>query len=323
MNISLVSSFYRVQAHLPAWVARAESVAAAVQRAGIALEFVIIANDAQPEERTLIEAFAAHVRNVQVHYVPRESLYASWNRGVEAATGQLIGFWNADDSRSADALIDAWKLAKAGAQVVYFPWTNVWLKDGQESRTLSKLLQQPAALRDRQRKFYAGPFFMFTPAVYRMVGAFDVRFRITGDWEWINRALAVIDFTPSAIIGGEFFVHGGNLSSTGTSLQICEENVVRILSGLTDQLRPAPPDQMRDVWSLWEWDVTLPPEASEALWGSGAAEAWARWQTDEPQRQAAVRKSRWRAFPRWLIDTLRLRPLLARFGLVKARTSTP
>jgi len=117
MNISLIASFYRVQNHLPSWVARAEALSAAVARAGATLEFVILANDAQPEEIALIDAFAAHVPNVNVIYVPRESLYASWNRGVKAARGALIGFWNADDARNVEAVLDAWRLYQSGAGV--------------------------------------------------------------------------------------------------------------------------------------------------------------------------------------------------------------
>jgi hypothetical protein len=321
MDISLVSSFYRAQAHLPAWVSRAEQLAAVVQKAGIALEFIIVANDPQPEETVLMEAFAAHVLNVHILNVPRESLYASWNRGVETASGQLIGFWNADDNRSAAAVIDAWRLKQAGAQLVYFPWTVILLNAKGEGKHARNIYSQiPFDADFHRRKFRAGPFFMFTPALYRTVGPFDARFRIVGDWEWCNRALNITPFTPSEINGGDFFVHGGNLSNTGSTRQICEENVMRILCGLLDDLTPAPPDEMRAIWSQWEWDVTLPPIAAEKLWGSGASEAWARWQVEEPARKAAIaRQQRWRAIPKWIIDTFGLRPMLARLGWVKAR----
>jgi len=321
MNISLIASFYRVQTHLPSWIARAEALADAVARAGVTLEIVIVANDAQDDERTLIDAFAAYVSNINVLYVPRESLYASWNRGVKAAQGALIGFWNADDSRSVEAVLDAWRLCQAGAKLVYFPWTVVRLHaNGQGKHETQVYSQIPFDAAYHKRKFRAGPFFMFTPGLFQQVGDFDARFRIIGDWEWCNRAMSHTNFTPSLVNGGDFFIHGGNLSNTGSTRQVCEENVMRILGGMADEVIPAPPEEMRAVWKLWEADVQIPFEAAGKLWGAGAAEVWARWQIEEPRRKADVaRQQKIRAFPKWLIDTLGLRPLLARLGIVKTR----
>lgn len=323
MNISLIASFYRVQAHLSTWVARAESLAANIHKAGLALEFVIVANDAQPDERALIEAFATRVPNVNVLYVARESLYASWNRGVQAARGSLIGFWNADDARNTQAILDAWRLHQAGAKVVYFPWTVIRLgANGNEQGAQQVYRQIPFDADFQKRKFRAGPFFMFTPEVYQRVGGFDERFRIIGDWEWCNRAMQYTPFTPSRINGGEFYVHGGNLSNTGSTRQLCEENVMRILGGITEDIAPAPPDEMKTLWSAWENDHALAPHIAEKLWGAGAAETWALWQVEEPRRKALIaREQQLRALPKWVIDTLGLRPFLARFGLVKARPS--
>jgi hypothetical protein len=323
MNISLIASFYRVQAHLSTWVARAEALASHVQKAGITLEFVIIANDAQDDERTLIDAFSAHVSNVNVLYVPRESLYASWNRGVQAARGALIGFWNADDARNTQAVLDAWRLCQAGAKVIYFPWTVIRLDAKGHGRHEQQVYSQiPFDADFQKRKFRAGPFFMFTPALYKQVGGFDERFRIIGDWEWCNRAMTHTNFTSSRVNGGEFYVHGENLSNTGSTRQRCEENVMRILGGIADDIAPAPPDEMKTIWSAWEHDHSISPAVAEKLWGAGASEAWASWQIEEPRRKTMIaREQQLRALPKWLIDTLNLRPLLARFGIVKARPS--
>lgn len=323
MNISLIASFYRVQAHLPTWITRAQSLAEHVKRAGITLEFVIVANNAQDDERTLIDAFAAHVSDVNVMYVPRESLYASWNRGVQAARGSLIGFWNADDARNTQAVLDAWRLSQSGAKLIYFPWTVIRLDAKGLGRHEQQVYSQiPFDAESQKRKFRAGPFFMFTPELYRQTGDFDARFRIIGDWEWCNRAMKHTAFTPSRVNGGEFYVHGGNLSNTGSTRQLCEENIMRILGGMVDDITPAPPDEMKTLWSAWEKDYYIRPELAEKLWGTGAAEEWARWQIEEPRRKAVLaREQQLRAIPKWLIDTFGLRPLLASLGIVKARPS--
>ena len=63
---------------------------------------------------------------MRVYYVSRESLYASWNRGINLAKGDVLGFWNVDDVRYPEAVIDAIDLINKGAELVYFPFMIKW-----------------------------------------------------------------------------------------------------------------------------------------------------------------------------------------------------
>jgi hypothetical protein len=98
--------------------------------------------------------------------------------------------------------------------------------------------------------------------------------------------------------------------------------VVRLLHGMTGDLTPVPPEEMREVWQAWAHEHPLPPDLEVQLWGSGAQDRWEHWQSEAPKRrQTALRSQRLRAIPKRLIDALGLRPLLARLGIVKARPS--
>lgn len=317
MDISLLVSFYRVQQHLPKWLRHAERVAHEVKQAGRSLEYVIVTNDAQPDEIALLETFAQTVPNVQVHHVGRESLYASWNRAAQHATGQIFGFWNADDQRTAQALIDGWRLAQGGARWVYFPWTNITTYGRWRVRqnVFPPIPPEP----QRKRRFFVGPFVMFTADFFREVGTFDPRFRITGDWEWVNRALDQAPITPSTVNAGRFHIHGGNLSGENTA-KYCESNIVHLLSGSYDDLHPTPPDIMRQTWERWASDLpTLPTSVQAQLWGEGAQAEWDAWQiADQHRRRRVARSEVIRSVPRWFIDTFRLRGWAARLKLVKS-----
>lgn len=316
-DISLISSFYRAAAHLPLFFQRARLVAEALAAAGIELEFVIVANDAQPDERALIDAFAGSVSGVRVLYVGRESLYASWNRGIETAAGQVIGFWNADDARTSAAIVDGLQRLRAGCEVVYFAY-----EIHAPPATIRLFAARPSDQAGHRRRMQAGPFFLFRRDLFERIGRFDDRFRVVGDWEWIVRALGKAKFCHSLINAGAFYIHGENLSNTGSHREQTELAVVRLLHGMDGALTPVPPDAMREVWQAWAHERVLPPEIEAQLWGGGAQANYEQWQAGAAARlQAAQQRERLRAFPKWLIDTLGLRPLLARIGLVSARPS--
>lgn len=314
MDVSLISSFYRSAEHLPVFFKRARALAAEATAAGLRIEFVIVANDAQPDERMHIDTFAADVPDVNVLYVGRESLYASWNRGVAASAGQVIGFWNADDARTSAAIVDGVARIRGGCDIVYFAY-----EIHHPPNPVRVFAAMPSDSGGHRRRMEAGPFFLFRRELEARIGPFDANFRVVGDWEWIVRALDKAKFCHSTVIAGAFYIHGGNLSNTGSDRESAEVNVVRLLHGIGG-LTPAPPETMRSVWSAWAADHPLPAHVERQLWGDGAQAAWEAWRDGaNARREAALRSERARRLPKRIIDALGLRPLLARLGLVKAR----
>lgn len=319
-KISIITSLYRAEAHLPAYRARVLDVAAQVRAAGLALEVVLIANDPTPGEqdhlRRLVEALDDRAIRLDV---PRENLYASWNRGIAASSGLCLAIWNVDDARYADALIEGHRLIADGCEIVDFPFAAVreirWLGP-LRTRHQRRLPPQYDPV-DLRRKTRTSPFFMFSRAVYDRVGPFDGHFRISGDFDWCARPAArAATFCTGAALSGTFFLTGTNLSGSGNPLEDVEDDVVLLRQGLWDELVPADPDRLAACWSDWGDLGTrdVPPDLQDRLWGAGAGE---RWQTSlRTRRRKAI--TRWlRYLPRQIIDRTGLRPLLARLGIVK------
>ena len=87
---------------------------------GIEAHYLPIVNDASPGERAQIDQLAGEINGGYLgrrspHYVPRETLYASWNRAVSLSTATCFAPWNADDLRSAEALIEGYAALREGA----------------------------------------------------------------------------------------------------------------------------------------------------------------------------------------------------------------
>lgn len=324
MDISLITSLYRAEAHIDAYRERVLAVARQLrQSSDLLMEVIVVANEATEAERTQLERLVAQANSsaglrVTVLHVARETLYASWNRGVRAAVGRCIGFWNVDDARRAGALIEAARRIDRECDLVEFPISVVrtyriggiipfrWTEHHSPQ-------YQPDHLNLKTR---LGPFFLFSRALIERAGTFDGHFRIAGDFEWCARpevrAARVCHGVES---GGVFYLHGGNLSGTHSPLEAIEDAIVLLRHGLWDHLHPVDPDLLREHWTTWgDTGVTLPGELQQRMWGQGAHERWQEWERMHRRQQRARRL---RALPRWVIDRTHTRDWLARLGIVQ------
>ena len=292
MKIALISSLYRCEQHLAAFSAALLGFAKRISQAGLAVHYLPIVNDASPSEREQIDELARAINAAQhgrmtAHYVARESLYASWNRGLASSDAEAFSFWNADDIRAADAFLAGYRALQAGADLVDFDFTRVATvrRLGLFPRTERQLvpcLYNPARF---SRSNGIGPFFMARRSLYAAVGAFDANFHIAGDTEWASRAFPVCQFQRIPSSGGDFLVHGGNLSNTGSGREDIEVNIIHMRRGNWQELRPADPDAMRAAWQEWGNNrrIVLPAEPAEYLWGAGAQSRWRRYQRERRQ----------------------------------------
>jgi hypothetical protein len=328
MDVSLITSLYRSRSFLEIYSQHVLHVAACLDKAGLRLEIVMVANDPSEQERQQILHLKERLEHLQTARfvlieVPRETIYASWNRGVHASSGRCIGFWNIDDVRTPEALIEGHELIRNGCALVYFPYvvqmdTRVFGLFRVKRSTLSK-----ARPYDREvftRAMRGGSFWVFARDLYDRVGIFDENFKIVGDFEWCVRAAEVTDFCPGIQLAGRFTLHGGNLSDTGSPLQVVEDNIVHLRHGAWERITPVDPDLMRRCWQEWgNQRVELPEEVQDKLWGPGAFDRWQVWLRQERARRRRKMVSQaLRGVPRFVIDRTGTRPLLARLGVVKS-----
>ena len=180
-----------------------------------------------------------------------------------------------------------------GADLVDFPFTAV-----KRERRLGLLPREKRKLvpclfeRERFRRGNGlGPFFMASAALYRRLGPFDPNFQIAGDTDWASRAIPWVKFHRGDASGGEFFMHGGNLSNTGSGREDIEVNIIHMRRQNWDQLRPAEPGPMRSAWESWgkAGQIILPANVSDFLWGPGAEGRWRRYRRERAQPPALRR----------------------------------
>ncbi len=322
MDLSLITSLFRSEAHLPVYGERVAEVVAALRAAGLTVELVLVANGASAEERRAIESLAASVRqagaSVTMQYVARETVYASWNRGIHASTGGCLGFWNVDDLRYAPALVEGVARLREGCQLIDFPFVQITQGKALGLLPVTQTRTFPASYNPARvtPRAGVGPFFLFTRALFEQAGPFDEHFRVTGDFDWAMRdAVRTAHTCTGTELGGTFFMHGGNLSGTRNPYEWIEHNTVLLRHGEWTQIRPVDSDLMRASWQGWgSQGIALPAEIEARLWGADAERF--RWQWQRDHHRALISRTI-RTVPRAIIDRTGLRPLLARWGLVQ------
>ncbi len=300
MSIALISSLYRSEEHLPAFTAAVFGFARRVSECGIAAHYLPIVNDASPRERELIDQLADEINRQYLgrmtpHYVPRETLYASWNRGISLSPASFFAPWNADDLRSTEAFIEGYAALQGGAELVDFPFTRVMLGKRFGVLPRQQRIHAPCPFDSARftRRNGLGPFFMARKSLFDRLGPFDADFRVAGDTEWASRCLSTASFQPGRANGGEFLVHGGNLSNTGNDLEDIEVNLIFMRRGDWRHLRPADPYALREAWDSWgnPGRIALPAEVADFLWGAEAEGRWRRYQRERKQ-PATLRRLR-------------------------------
>ena len=300
MSLAIISSLYRCEAHLPAFAAAVFGFARRITAAGIAAHYLPIVNDATRGERERIDQLAREINanyygRMTPHYVARESLYASWNRGLAQSDAPYFAPWNADDIRYAEAAIEGYQALTKGADLVDFGYRRVrrYRRLGllpREDRQEAACLYDPARF---TRRNGLGPFFMSSRSLVERVGGFDAHFRVAGDMAWASRVHGAARFQQGRSLGGEFTIHGGNLSNTGSETEAVEVNIIFLRRRDYTQLRPAAPNALRAAWTSWgnPANEALPADVEDFLWGPGAEKRWRRYRR-ERQQPAMLRRLR-------------------------------
>ena len=239
--ISFITSLYKSEKYLKKYLKKIRKFADFLSKNNIDFEIIIISNDSTLGEKQELEKFKNLNKWIKIFYVSREPLYASWNRGAELAKNEIIGFWNVDDVRYPEAVIDGIRLIGEGTELVYFPFWYLRYIRLLGLRILVKkklILPPPFNRKEFTRSMHCGPFFIFTKSLYKKVGPFDEQFKIAGDFDWCVRAAKVTEFKLSKEIAGKFIKDGSGLSGRqSNSLQEVENNIIYKRYGSLDKMK--------------------------------------------------------------------------------------
>jgi hypothetical protein len=228
MKVSIISSLYRTDSHIEKWSKTISNTIDKLCNLGVDIELIAVANDPTEKEKRFLNNLKSK-QWFKLVEVPRESIYASWNRGVANSNGDICTFWNVDDIRFSKAILDGIHKIEKGAEVVYFPFIYLRFVKilGLSLLAKIKIFFPPKFEKVRfSREMHNGPFFMFTKKIYQDVGPFDEQYKIAGDFDWCSRASIKTDFTRSKVIAGIFTNDGTTLSGSKSQRHVEENKMI-------------------------------------------------------------------------------------------------
>jgi hypothetical protein len=231
-DVSIVSSLYASVGHLAGFLEQVEVCLRTVESHGYSAEAIIVSNSPEKRERSILSAafdtpwWRDHG---QLLVVERETLYASWNRGVRASSGSVVTFWNVDDCRDPLAIVEGIELVRGGDSVVRLPYMVIIERSvsPRETKRVAEIrdAENDDAL-DPEVDFCLGPFFIFARRVFDDLGPFDEQFHIVGDFDWQLRVVPHAGLVWGQRLGGAFYADDTSLSNSGSQRLLVEHNVL-------------------------------------------------------------------------------------------------
>lgn len=225
MEVSIIVSMYKTEKHLPRFLRDSKKLSARLTKNKLTHEIILISNDTSAAERILLKDLPPAIKFLSV---PRESVYASWNRGVREARSEFVTFWGVDDTRFASAIIAGISnLKKDSSDYTYFPFRYLRsIKILNFSIPVKIKTFTPPEFNKQMftKEMHSGPHFIVRRSLFDRIGYFDESFKIAGDFEFqVRAAKNNTPFTRSLFISGIFRNDGTTVSGSRAATHT-EEN---------------------------------------------------------------------------------------------------
>ena len=226
-EISVLTSLYRCEEYLTRFF---ESV---LQIENLnEVEFVFIHNDPLNREKQIITTFLQNHPQINYQYaaVPREGLYASWNRGITMAKGDFIAVWNVDDIRMPDSLKLQAEALKAHKDIDLLYGNRYTIKHLLDN-TMSLEKTKDINLSSWNNYFQEGAFLMWRKTVHAAIGYFDEQFKIGGDAEFWYRLTESRKVLKISVPVGIYLREKGKGISKSFNFANCESIILGLRYG--------------------------------------------------------------------------------------------
>ena len=230
-KISVLTSMYRCSKYMEGFFDHANAIANKDE-----VEILLLLNDPQPEEEEIIRRRIAGQPHYRYIPVPeRESLYATWNRGIRLAKGKYIANWNIDDIRFPDSLEKQAKILDENPEIM-LAYGDYYLSHcyGEEPFRLYHELVYEGNEIEATVSHIVGCFLMWRKDIHEEIGFFDEQFKLVGDYEFQIRCALRYPLKKAKAPLGVFFVGevGGSRLSNQSERQGAERTCVERRYGI-------------------------------------------------------------------------------------------
>jgi len=196
------------------------------------MEIILVNTGSQQNEDPIIQEFAKKYSNIRSIKVPeRETVYAAWNRGIQASSGKYLTNANADDRHRTDALERIVDFMEALPQAsVAYAFQSVTDQPNQSFETARVLGYYQWPIFDARLLFricFVGPQPVWRRSLHNTYGYFDPKFRSAGDYEFWLRIMKHEKFLRIPEVLGLYLNNPGGVENTNQAVSLRESEEVR------------------------------------------------------------------------------------------------
>lgn len=180
MKITVITTFFNAESTIK------ETIESVAKQNYEPLEYIFVDGMSKDNSLNIVRESVSKFKNVKIISESDEGIYDGMNKGLKAATGDIIAILNADDTYNLDAL----KKVKS-----YFISTNADIVAG----TISKFSEVNGSVKKYPRSsmpklsptnpYIHHPAVFVKKSVYDNVGLFDLNYKISADFDFISRAV--------------------------------------------------------------------------------------------------------------------------------------
>ncbi len=178
-KVSIITVVYNGEDHLQ------QTINSVIAQDYQNIEYIVVDGNSTDSSVSIIEKNEAHISK----WVSEsdKGIYDAMNKGVQMASGEIIGLLNADDTYPSDAISKVVKaFEETSAQIVFGNMVKTIEIDGEQFEREEQPNQDVEALKTTMTIFHPATF--VKKEVYDSIGLFDTKFRISADYEFLVRA---------------------------------------------------------------------------------------------------------------------------------------
>jgi glycosyltransferase involved in cell wall biosynthesis len=183
MKVSIITAVYNGASLI------AETLDSVAEQKYADIEHIVVDGSSSDSTLTTVNSHGGRVSRLISE--PDEGVYDAFNKGLRAASGDVIAFLNCGDTYVSSAVVSTMmsELDRKGSQAVFGDVSIV------DARDKSRIVRRYSSRLFSPRRMSFGlmpahPTLFLRRGVYEAVGEYDTQFRIAGDFELCLRVFA-------------------------------------------------------------------------------------------------------------------------------------
>lgn len=246
----------RISVVMPTWnreAVVAQALASVFQQSLQPAEVILVDDGSEDQTLNVVRRdFAPQISQgiLRVIPAPHEGVSAARNRGLAAATGDLIAYLDSDNRWAPDYLLF---MAAVFAECDSVSTAYCGLSMNDTENGVSDLRGRPW---DRQRligtNYIDLNVFMHRRALYEQYGGFDTQLKRLVDWDLIARYTQLYEPVYLPLVGVEYFLDTESLNNITRVVPLAVNKNAVLAKNRTERLRRGI-DKLQLAYVLWDW----------------------------------------------------------------------